>query len=59
MEDSRVWEFEKSLWTGDADHYRASIDDDCLMVRLLSRSFWTARRRWRRFPARPAGPMFR
>lgn len=32
MEDSRVWEFEKSLWTGDADHYRASIDDECLMV---------------------------
>lgn len=32
MEDTRVWEFEKSLWTGDADHYRASIDADCLMV---------------------------
>ncbi len=32
MEDNRVWEFEKSLWTGDADHYRASIDDECLMV---------------------------
>jgi hypothetical protein len=32
MEDSRVWEFEQSLWTADADHYRESIDDACLMV---------------------------
>jgi len=32
MEDSRVWAFEESLWTGDADHYRQSIDDDCRMV---------------------------
>ena len=32
MEDQRVWEFEESLWTGDADHYRESIDDECLMV---------------------------
>ena len=32
MEDSRVWEFEESLWTADADHYRESIDDACLMV---------------------------
>lgn len=32
MEDARVWEFEESLWTADADHYRESIDDACLMV---------------------------
>ena len=32
MEDNRVWEFEESLWTADADHYRESIDDACLMV---------------------------
>ena len=32
MNDDRVWEFEESLWTGSADHYRESIDDECLMV---------------------------
>jgi hypothetical protein len=32
MDDDRVWEFESSLWTGSAEHYRALIDDDCLMV---------------------------
>ncbi|MBJ6121498.1 DUF4440 domain-containing protein [Sphingomonas sp. BT553] len=32
MDDNRVWTFEESLWTGDAEHYRASIDDECLMV---------------------------
>jgi hypothetical protein len=32
MDDERVWAFEESLWTADADHYRASIDDACLMV---------------------------
>lgn len=32
MDDNRVWEFEESLWTGDAEHYRALIDDECLMV---------------------------
>ena len=32
MEDARVWEFEESLWTADAQHYRESIDDECLMV---------------------------
>ncbi len=32
MDDDRVWSFEESLWTGDADHYRASIDEACLMV---------------------------
>ncbi|MEH3105649.1 MAG: DUF4440 domain-containing protein [Sphingomonas phyllosphaerae] len=32
MEDDRVWAFEESLWTGDAQHYRESIDDSCLMV---------------------------
>ena len=32
MEDLRVWAFEESLWTGDADHYRESIDESALMV---------------------------
>src|SRR3954470_22765204 len=32
MDDGRIWRFEESLWTGDAEHYRASIDDQCLMV---------------------------
>jgi hypothetical protein len=32
MDDQRVWAFEESLWTADADHYRESIDDECLMV---------------------------
>ena len=32
MDDDRVWTFEESLWTADADHYRSSIDDACLMV---------------------------
>lgn len=32
MDDDRVWEFEQSLWTGDAEHYRESIDPECLMV---------------------------
>ncbi|MGK6324990.1 DUF4440 domain-containing protein [Sphingomonas sp. DT-51] len=32
MEDGRVWAFEESLWTADADHYRESIDESALMV---------------------------
>lgn len=32
MDDQRIWAFEESLWTADAEHYRASIDDECLMV---------------------------
>jgi len=32
MDDSRVWGFEESLWVGDAEHYRALIDDECLMA---------------------------
>lgn len=32
MDDDRVWTFEESLWTADAEHYRASIDKECLMV---------------------------
>lgn len=32
MEDDRVWAFEESLWTGDAAHYRESIDESALMV---------------------------
>ncbi|KQP24730.1 hypothetical protein ASF27_11685 [Methylobacterium sp. Leaf102] len=32
MDDNRVWSFEKSLWVGDADHYRELVDGECLMV---------------------------
>jgi len=32
MDDDRIWAFEESLWTASADHYRQSIDDQCLMV---------------------------
>ena len=32
MDDVRVWGSEEGLWSGDADHYRAVIDSDCLMV---------------------------
>ncbi len=32
MEDQRVWAYEESLWTGDADHYRELVDDECVMV---------------------------
>ena len=32
MDDQSVWDFETGLWTGDAEHYRALIDDECLMV---------------------------
>ena len=32
MDDERIWAFEESLWTADAQHYRESIDAECLMV---------------------------
>ena len=32
MDDHRVWAFEESLWTADAQHYAESIDAECLMV---------------------------
>ena len=32
VDDNSIWEFERSLWTGSAEHYRDSIADDCLMV---------------------------
>jgi hypothetical protein len=32
MDDERIWAFEERLWRGDADVYRASLDDQCLMV---------------------------
>ena len=32
MEDARIWSFEESLWTGDADVYRELVDDECVMV---------------------------
>lgn len=32
MEDARIWEFERSLWLGDAERYHELIDDTCVMV---------------------------
>jgi hypothetical protein len=32
MDDGRVWEFEHSLWVGEADQYERLIDPECLMV---------------------------
>ena len=32
MEDDRVWDFESSLWTGDAEHYAKCIEGDALMA---------------------------
>lgn len=32
MDDQRVWSFEESLWTGEANRYRDLIDQECLMV---------------------------
>jgi hypothetical protein len=32
MDDTRVWEFEESLWKGDAEVFRSRIDPDCQMV---------------------------
>lgn len=32
MDDQRVADFERELWTGGEDVYRRSIADDCLMV---------------------------
>lgn len=32
MDDDRVWGFEQSLWTGDAENYREKMDTECLVV---------------------------
>jgi len=32
MDDQRIWDFEKSLWTGGAERYHELVDDHCLMV---------------------------
>lgn len=32
MEDARIWEFEESLWIGDAENYRAKISDEVVMA---------------------------
>ncbi len=38
MDDQRVWGSEEGLWTGGADNYRATVDEQCLMV-LPSKPF--------------------
>ncbi len=32
MDDARVWAFEESLWTGDAEHYRELVDPEVVMA---------------------------
>lgn len=32
MDDNRIWEFERSLWTGSGEHYHELIDDEALLV---------------------------
>lgn len=32
MDDDRIWRFEEKLWLGDADTYRALIDEECVMA---------------------------
>jgi hypothetical protein len=32
MDDSRVWSFEESLWTGDSADYHDKIDSEALLV---------------------------
>lgn len=32
MDDSRVWSFEESLWTGDSGNYHDKIDSEALLV---------------------------
>lgn len=32
MDDIRVWSFERSLWTGDAHHIAAAVDEQCVIV---------------------------
>ena len=32
MDDERIWGSEEGLWVGDPDVYRATIDEQCLMV---------------------------
>ena len=32
MDDDRIWRFEEKLWLGDAETYRALIDDECVMA---------------------------
>ena len=32
MDDDRIWGSEEGLWTGSAENYRATIDEQCLMV---------------------------
>ncbi len=32
MDDERIWGSEEGLWTGPPENYRATIDEECLMV---------------------------
>lgn len=32
MEDTRVWDFERSLWDADEQHYQTRLDESILMV---------------------------
>jgi len=32
VDDQRIWEFERELWLGGADVYRAKVGENCLMA---------------------------
>ena len=32
MDDDRIWNFERDLWTGGAEVYREKVADDCVMA---------------------------
>lgn len=42
MDDDRIWRFEEKLWLGDAETYRALIDDDCVMALPMAPFVFTA-----------------
>lgn len=42
MDDARIWEFEQSLWTGDAENYRSKISEHCVMVLPAHPHIYTA-----------------
>ena len=43
MDDERVWSFEESLWTATPEHYRESIDAECVMALPAEPHLFTGR----------------
>lgn len=42
MDDDRIWHFEEKLWLGDAETYRALIDEECVMALPAAPFLYTA-----------------